>query len=198
MEVTLSMIFSEADKKALLKVARDSISEGLKTLKPKKINLNHYHESITKNLASFVTLQKNENLRGCIGSLQAYEPLIENISKNAFNAAFNDHRFSPLKEEELNDIKISISVLSEPIEMSFDSEEDLLNQLVIGVDGVILEEQGLRATFLPSVWDQLLSKQEFIEHLKQKAGLPKHYWSESLKVQRYYTNYIKEYTRHTS
>jgi AmmeMemoRadiSam system protein A len=192
MEDLLYMRFSDMDKKAMLTVARDSICEGLKTHTLKKPNLEQYSDLLTKHLASFVTLEKDENLRGCIGSLQATEPLIENISKNAFNAAFKDHRFSPVIEKELSSLKISISVLSEPVEMSFESEEALLNQLKVGVDGLILEEQGLRATFLPSVWQHLPKKHEFIEHLKQKAGLPKHYWSKSIRVHRYHTDYIQE------
>ncbi|MBI9019809.1 MAG: AmmeMemoRadiSam system protein A [Verrucomicrobia bacterium] len=142
--------------------------------------------------ATFVTLTSDGNLRGCIGMLEACRPLAEDVAENAVAAAFHDPRFPPLSRDEFDDLQISISVLSPPGEMSFSSEADLLSQVRPGVDGLILQEGVRRGTFLPSVWEELPEKEMFFEHLKLKAGLPAGYWSETLRVFRYTTEYIQQ------
>jgi AmmeMemoRadiSam system protein A len=137
-----------------------------------------------------VTLHLGKQLRGCIGSLQGYQPLIVDVAMNAFNAAFRDPRFLPMTESELPKISLDISVLSKSQPMHFSSEADLLSQLRPGIDGLIISDHGHRGTFLPSVWEQLPDPATFLSHLKTKAGLPTNYWSNTLTVQRYTTELI--------
>ncbi len=176
---------TENEKQLLLKLASDSIAYGLQNHKIMPININEYPENLREPGASFVTLQINKQLRGCIGSLQAYQPLIKDITHNAYAAAFSDPRFQPLTQEEFSNIDIHISILSKPEPMQFTSEQDLINQLRPGIDGLILSDNGHRGTFLPSVWKSLPDPRLFLDHLKLKAGLPHDYWSDTITVQRY-------------
>lgn len=141
--------------------------------------------------ASFVTLEKNNILRGCIGSIIAQRSLIEDLILNAQNAAFRDPRFKPVEKEELNDLQIAVSLLSEPKQMTFDSEEDLLNKIVPYHDGIIIKDGNYQAVYLPSVWEQIPDKSEFLASLKLKAGLPKDYFSQTFQAYRFETVYIK-------
>lgn len=127
--------------------------------------------------AAFVTLRmRNGNLRGCIGSLIAHRPLIEDVRSNAIAAAFEDPRFPPLTAEELVDIVIEVSVLTEPEPLPYADAEELIRKLKPDVDGVIIERGRHRATFLPQVWDQLPMPEEFLSHLCYKAGLSATAW----------------------
>ena len=128
-----------------------------------------------------------QQLRGCIGTLEACRPLAEDVSRNAWAAAFRDPRFPPLQESELAGLDIHISVLSEAEPVTFGSEQDLLGRIRPGVDGLILEERSARGTFLPSVWESLPEPEQFLAHLKLKAGLPADYWSASVRMWRYTT-----------
>ena len=149
-----------------------------------------YSDELSKPGACFVTLEKNGELRGCIGSLEARQPLFRDVIDNTIAAAFSDPRFMPVQASELDDIKLSISILSKAEDMSIRDEDDLLNQLRSGVDGLILQEGLRRATFLPSVWQQLPQKRQFVEHLKRKAGLAEDYWSDTLRFWRYTSEYF--------
>lgn len=122
--------------------------------------------------ASFVTLMRDGALRGCIGSLQAARPLGVDVPENALGAAFRDPRFSPLSAAEWPGCRVEVSLLSTPKALRFADEADLLEQLVAGEDGVILEADGRRATFLPQVWEGLPDKRRFLRELARKAGLP--------------------------
>lgn len=175
----------------LIEVAKQSIQHGLQTGKPLAINLDNCSPELTVQRATFVTLEKHGQLRGCIGMLNAVRPLIEDVAENAFSAAFKDPRFSPVSAAELNDLEIHISILTPAKPMRFNSEQDLIQQLVPYQDGLILQEGARRGTFLPSVWQQLPDPVQFLRHLKQKAGLPPEYWSDSIQIQRYYTDAIK-------
>jgi len=132
--------------------------------------------------AAFVTLHAKGQLRGCIGSPVAWRPLAEDVADNAFKAAFADPRFPPLREAELPDIALSVSVLTPPVPMTFTDEADLLAQLRVRIDGLIIEDGGRRALFLPSVWEQLPDKRQFLAHLKAKAGLRPDHWSPGLRA----------------
>ncbi|MDO8605969.1 MAG: AmmeMemoRadiSam system protein B [Phaeospirillum sp.] len=132
--------------------------------------------------AAFVTLYRQGQLRGCIGSAVAWRPLAEDIADNAFKAAFRDPRFSPLTAGELDDLDLSVSVLTPPVPMRFADEAELLARLRVRVDGLIIEDDGRRALFLPSVWEQLPDKRAFLGHLKAKAGMPVNHWSPNFRA----------------
>lgn len=141
--------------------------------------------------ATFVTLQENGFLRGCIGSIIAYEPLIDNLVKNAYNSAFKDSRFTPLSDDEINKINIEVSLLSSPQKMNFVNEDDLLNQIVPFIDGLIIKDKNYQAVYLPSVWEQLPDKKLFLNSLKKKAGLNENHFSKTFEAYRFYTEKIK-------
>ena len=122
--------------------------------------------------ATFVTLTKDGSLRGCIGSLQAARPLAEDVAENAIAAAFRDPRFTPMTPEEWPSVRVEVSLLSAPKPMRFADEADLLSLIRVGEDGLILECDGRRATFLPQVWDSIPDKVLFLRELVRKAGLP--------------------------
>jgi AmmeMemoRadiSam system protein A len=143
------------------------------------------HPALEAPGATFVTLFKHGLLRGCIGTLEARRPLGVDVRANAVAAAFDDPRFPRLTTEEFIDTSVEVSLLSAPEPMMADGEQDLLAQLRPGVDGVVLEFAGRRATFLPQVWDMLREPTEFLAELKRKAGLPVDFWSEAVHVSRY-------------
>ena len=135
--------------------------------------------------ATFVTLNLHGRLRGCIGSLEAHRPLLDDVRHNAVAAAFQDPRFPPLSKEEFAEVQIEVSLLSPPAPIIFKSEVDALAQLHPGQDGVILEYGRSRATYLPQVWAQLPEPADFVRHLKEKAGLPADFWSDDIRLSRY-------------
>jgi len=136
--------------------------------------------------ATFVTLRQADELRGCIGSLEPTRPLVVDVHENALAAAFRDPRFPPLALGEFPSIAIEVSLLSAPQRIDVRDEEDLLSRLQPGVDGVILEHAGRRATFLPQVWDAFAGPREFVAALKRKAGWAPNFWSPSINVSRYW------------
>ena len=176
---------NEEQRKQLHEIAFDSIKCGLSDGKALAIDLTKLDEAMQHKRATFVTLQKNGELRGCIGMLEPVRPLAEDVTHNAFAAAFSDPRFPPLSEDELEQLDIHISILGKPEKMFFDSEKDLVTQLRPNIDGLIMEEGNRRGTFLPSVWESLHQPDEFLKHLKLKSGLPGYYWSDNIQIQRY-------------
>lgn len=135
--------------------------------------------------ASFVTLTQHGNLRGCIGSLQAHRPLLDDVQANAVAAALHDPRFVPLRAAELAETDIEVSVLSPLQPFKFTSEADALAQLRPLIDGVVFEYHGTRSTFLPQVWAQLPNARDFMAQLKRKAGLPADFWAAGIHLQHY-------------
>ena len=174
-----------ADRETLLQVAADSIQHGLDTGHALGIKPADYSPALQQPGASFVTLTILRQLRGCMGMLRATRPLVEDVAENAFAAAFEDPRFPALSQAEYHQLEYHISILNPAEAMEFDSEADLLLQFRPGIDRLILEDRGRRATFLPSVWESLPTAADFLQHLKRKAGLPMDYWSNSLRMQRY-------------
>ena len=122
-----------------------------------------------------------------MGTLEASHPLVSAVARYAFAAAFNDGRFDDITEEELTELHIQISILSEPEPLQFHSEKDLANQLRPGIDGLILQDWPAKGTLLPSVWEDIPDRHEFLARLKQKAGLAPDHWSATLQVLRYTT-----------
>ncbi|PPD03525.1 MAG: AMMECR1 domain-containing protein [Methylobacter sp.] len=184
------MSLTELNQNLLLSVARQAIEHGLTTGKPPALDEADYPDELKHRRATFVTLEIGGQLRGCIGSLEARTPLVADIAHNAYGAAFKDPRFPPLQAEEYSKLHIHLSILSPDQPMTFRSEQDLLQQLRPGIDGLILQEGRHRATFLPSVWTSLASPKQFLQHLKQKAGLPPDYWSDTIQASRYQTEVI--------
>ena len=171
--------------KVLLNIARAAIIEVLHTV-PYAVPDVHEHMSwLSKPGATFVTLVQRGELRGCIGSLQACNPLIDDVSDNAQSAAFRDPRFPPLAVDELDITDIEVSLLSELQALSFSSEADALAQLRPNVDGIVFEYGLYRSTFLPQVWENLPHPQQFLAQLKRKARVPENFWAEDVKLSRY-------------
>jgi len=179
--------YNEQQRSTLLRLAADSIRHGLDHGRPLSVDLTGYEEALRQPRACFVTLELDTALRGCIGSLQAARPLVEDVAENAHAAAFSDPRFPPLSRSEYPKLHLDISVLQPAEAMEVLDEADLLRQLRPGVDGLILQEGLARATFLPSVWEQLPAPADFLAHLKMKAGLSSRYWSHSIRFSRYTT-----------
>ena len=135
--------------------------------------------------ATFITLKQGTKLRGCIGTLRAHRPLLDDVKANAVSAAFRDPRFRPLTAAELDMTRLELSLLSEVKALTFENERDALSQLRPGVDGVILHYGYHQSTFLPQVWEELSEPTEFMAHLKRKAGLPPDFWEPEMKLARY-------------
>jgi AmmeMemoRadiSam system protein A len=176
---------SAAQQQVLLGLAVAALRYGLLHQAVMPLNTADYDADLRTPLATFVTLRKYGQLRGCIGTLSAQRPLVEDVVYNAWHAAAYDPRFEPLQADELPNLHVSISILSPPQDLVVTSEQDLCKRLHPGKDGLIIEDGGHRATFLPSVWEQLPDPTDFVTHLKLKAGLAPDYWSTALKVQRY-------------
>jgi len=127
---------------------------------------------------AFVTLKKHGELRGCIGTLKAMQPLAQDVVTNAVNAAIHDPRFSPVRPDELADIAVSVSVLDVPRPLQGVTGDALAKKLGAEHPGLIIEYQGRRSTFLPQVWDELPEPVEFLGHLCRKQGSPAACWRE--------------------
>ena len=178
-------MLNKKEQLILFNVAEEAIKAELEHKAIPSPPLNDYSDALTANRCCFVTLMLHNELRGCIGALEPYQPLLNDVSEHAIAAAFKDPRFPPLKEEEYQHIVIEISVLDTPSFITFTDEKNLLDQISEGEDGLILEDGSYRGTFLPSVWENLPNKNDFWQQLKQKAGLSLDHWSNTLTVQRY-------------
>lgn len=157
----------------------------------KNITIN-YPQIFDEYGACFVTLEKEDRLRGCIGSIIAHQPLVNDLVNNAKNAAFKDYRFKPVSQDEVKDLKVAISILTHPEKIEFKSEKDLLKKISAKKDGIIIKDGNHQAVYLPSVWEQLPEKSEFLNSLKVKAGLSEDYFSENFEAYKFAATYIKE------
>ncbi|QKF66344.1 AmmeMemoRadiSam system protein A [Arcobacter venerupis] len=155
----------------LLDIAKKSIEEKFdSSIKINKEQLLKDFPFLAQNGATFVTLTLNNQLRGCIGSLQAHRQLLDDLISNAFAAAFEDPRFYELTLDEFKKVKIEISILSTPVEVIYTDIEDLKSKIKPNIHGVILQKDGRKSTFLPQVWEQLPSFEEFFSHLCYKGS----------------------------
>lgn len=180
---------SENLGKVLIPIAREAISKPLgKSAQGAAEDFPWLHEMG----ASFVTLTQRQQLRGCIGTLEAHRSLVLDVKANAYAAAFRDPRFLPLTAAELENTEIEVSLLSVMQPLQFAGEYDALAQLQPGIDGVVFEYGRYRSTFLPQVWEQLPDVNTFMAHLKHKAGLHASFWDEEVKLYRYTVSKWKE------
>ncbi len=175
-------LYSFEQKQLLLNIAKQSIIDGIKTHQPLALDINRLPFKTDHAQDCFVTLEKNGQLRGCIGSIEAHRPLALDIAENAYKAAFHDPRFQPVTADELNQMTLSISLLSPFYPIDCQSESELLALMRPGIEGIVIKDQGKSALFLPHVWKQLSDRQAFLAALKQKAGFPENYWSPTMRV----------------
>ncbi len=150
------------------------------------------NQELLKTAACFVTLHHNGELHGCIGSLEAHEPLWLNACKNAYASGYKDKRFQPLTPADRSGLSLEISVLSELVPMSNEGEAALLGELRPYIDGLLLEEGSHRSVFLPSVWELLPTPEKFVQALKLKGGWLETYWSEDIIIHRFTTVVIED------
>ncbi len=164
------------EQEILLKLARDVIIEALtgESAPPPA----EATPLMKEKRGCFVTLHKDGDLRGCIGTIEPITPLEDAVRENALNSAFRDPRFPPLKEEELSKIHIEISVLTRPEILEYKGGEDLKAKLKPGVHGVILSKGWRQSTFLPQVWEQLPETESFLTHLCQKGQMGSDCWKD--------------------
>lgn len=165
----------------------DGLSRGaglaeLRAQRALSLDLEQLEPWLLEPAATFVTLHKSAELRGCIGALQAHRPLAQDVVEHAFAAAFCDPRFGPLQRSERGLISLHISVLGQSREIDAADEQRVLNRLRPGVDGLILSSGPRRATFLPSVWEHTPDARTFVRALKRKAGLPADGWPADMKA----------------
>lgn len=175
---------SDGRGRALLALARAALAEELAGERPAEPPPAEWLE---RPGACFVTLEVDGELRGCIGSIDAYRPLAEDVRANALAAALRDPRFRSLGSAELASLRISVSLLSPLEPLSFAGEADLVRQLRPGRDGLVLEHGDRRGTFLPAVWRHFPEPAEFVTQLKRKAGLAADFWAPDVAVWRYTT-----------
>jgi len=171
---------SESDKKILLDLARQSIFLTVGGELPPELELELYSPVLQSDGASFVTLTQDGGLRGCIGTLEPYQPLVQDVCEHAIAAALHDYRFPPLQLYEIPHIKIEISRLTLPQPVRYENPLDLPGLLHPGIDGVTLRDGFHRATFLPQVWEKIPEPYDFLGHLCQKMGASSNLWQKKV------------------
>jgi AmmeMemoRadiSam system protein A len=178
-------MYSAIERQQMLSAAKQSIKHGINRGTRIEINHLHYAKVLLDLGACFVTIKTGGLLRGCIGSLTAKEPLIDNLTYNAYSSAFHDPRFLPLNREEYAVMDIEISILSVAALIQCSSESELIDQLTPNIDGLTLRDGEQSATFLPSVWSQLVEPDNFVMELKRKAGFSDQYWSDTITAEKF-------------
>ena len=167
---------SEGERSFLLKLARESLEKSVNGLPLPHLDLNSLSPLLRAPGASFVTLTFKGQLRGCIGALEPYQSLAEDVCEHAVAAALQDYRFSPVQPNEVADIEIEISHLTPSVILKYENPAELLKQLRPRIDGVVLRDGMRRATFLPQVWENIPDAEEFLAHLCAKMGAPADLW----------------------
>ncbi len=181
------------DQKTLLKIARQAIARAANGDPVPPLDLGSLPESLCVEGVVFVTLTQNHALRGCVGALEAYQPLAEDVQEHAVAAAMSDFRFYPVQPDEVDSLHIEISRLSTPKPMEYTSPEELALKIKPGIDGVLIRDGLRRATFLPQVWESLPDPCEFLNHLCMKMGASANLWQQQmLKVSTYHVEMFEE------
>src|SRR5574339_895043 len=167
---------SVEEQKSLMALARQALEDGVQGKPWTPLDLAALPPRLREDGASFVTLTIEGGLRACIGALEAYQPLVEDVREHAVAAALEDPRFPPVSERELNGIQIEISRLTRPVPLNYTDASDLLSKLRPHIDGVIMRDAFHRATFLPQVWEEIPNAAEFLNNLCYKMGVHPEAW----------------------
>ena len=167
---------SPEERSILLDQARQALVSGVRGIPLDPLNLEDFPPKLRQDGVVFVTLTIEGRLRGCVGALDAYQPLVEDVREHAVAAALKDYRFPSVQPDELSKISVEISRLTPPKPLDYDDPDDLTQKLRPGIDGVVLKDGMRRATFLPQVWEKLPSTVTFLEHLCQKMGVSPGLW----------------------
>lgn len=164
------------ERALLLRLAREALEQAICAGALLPLDLTHLPPPLQALGASFVTLTRCGELRGCIGALEPFRPLAEDVRQHTLAAALQDFRFPPVTPEELPEIQLEISRLTQPRPLEYSCPEELLSRLRPGVDGVVIRDGPFRATFLPQVWEKLPDSKRFLRHLCVKMGAPPDLW----------------------
>ena len=177
---------AESEKQTLLRLARDAIITAIDPSNPSTFDSQSLPSILREPGVSFVTIYNGDQLRGCIGGLTPEESLADDVRTHAAAAATKDFRFPPVQADEIPQLRIEISVLSNPQPIDYLDADDLIRKLRPGEDGVIIQRENRRATFLPQVWKKIPEPERFLESLCEKALLPHDAWkSKDLHVSTY-------------
>ena len=184
---------SSKEQNLLLKISREALEIGVQGGRLEPINLKKLPNILQEEGVTFVTLTSGGGLRGCIGALEATRPLAEDVQHHTIAAALNDYRFSPVKPDEIAEIRIEISYLTTPTSLSYEDPGDLVDKLRPGVDGVVIRDGMRRATFLPQVWEKIPDIETFLNMLCQKMGSKPELWKQKrIKVSTYQVEKFSE------
>jgi len=164
------------EQKILLRLAREAMERGVRGEELPALDLSRLPASLREEGSSFITLTRDGQLRGCIGSLEAYQSLAEDVREHAIAAALKDPRFPPVREEELSGIRIEVSRMTPPVALEYKDANDLLSKLHPFVDGVILRDGFQRTTFLPQVWEKIPDPADFLDNLCYKMRATPDLW----------------------
>lgn len=176
---------SAEDRAFLLEVATASIVRGFDGRGPLRVDFADAPAATRVRAGAFVTVTVDGELNGCIGTIEPVEPLVTTVARCAWEAAFDDPRLPSLRRADFPRTGIEVSVLSAMEPMDVASEAELVAALRPGVDGLLLEGNGHRATFLPAVWEQVPAPELFVHLLERKAGLWPGTWSPRMHAYRY-------------
>ncbi len=177
--------FASVYGKDILKIAKEAVNEAVLKKDYYKPTRKEYDNNLFNRGAAFVTLYQNGKLRGCVGSLLANQAIAFDVAQNAYSAALEDNRFSPLAKEDLKEITLSVSLLTGFERIKYKDEQDLLSRLNPGVDGIVIRDGNRQGVFLPAVWKELPDRADFLNNLKVKAGMSPSFWSDNIKVYRF-------------
>ncbi len=176
---------SADDLQRLVRVAEQSVAVAVLRGVADHPDIADHPAALRELRAAFVTLRRHGHLRGCIGTLAAAQPLVLAVADRARAAALDDPRFNPVQPHELDDLEVSVSVLTAPVPLAVDDFHALVAALRPGVDGIVVEAGQHRATFLPSVWEELTEPLQFLDALWHKAGLTPRTWPPGIRISRY-------------
>ena len=172
----MTQALNPTEQNLLLKIARQALEHAVRGETLPQIDLEELPPALREQGASFVTLTIDDRLRGCIGALDACQPLALDVQEHAVAAARQDYRFPQVKPAELPHIQIEVSALTPRTPLEYTHPQDLITKLRPHIDGVILQDGMRKATFLPQVWDKLPEPEVFLSHLCQKMGAPEDFW----------------------